>query len=547
MRILVAVMALFIQSLYSQNFYGGDSFNNAETIPSFNEKHTLIKNTTDSRYVKFDLKRGEGVTVRLTAHVNSDSLSMHAYTPDNQSSPFEQAYYIYDGQTKTISFTATVSGTYYFKISGSAGLGDIEVYQSFYTAGVKDDDFAYHSSSLTAKYITSGNHAKDKFDHWHRFIAHQGDEITIGLTAHVNSDSLSMHAYTPDNQSSPFEQAYYIYDGQTKTISFTAQLTGVYYLKISGPEGNYDLTINGVVADADSDNDGLSNSVEMVRGTRPDKVDTNENGISDYIEAKNGKIGRYQTEWSRTDMASATDFSFAKPLPYFDVPFSLDKDTNDKYIKFSLQSGEDVVVLLTAHVNSDSLSMHAYTPDNQSSPFKQAYYIYDGKRKMIAFTASSSGTYYLKVAGSPGVADMAIYKASTSECIRDFHSTFSTAYPLRSGNHVKETDWSDYYRFDAELLDNITIDLTAHINSDSLHMYLYKPSDHDSAFKSAVNIYDGQTKTLSFEAYEEGTYYLKVKGAPGNYDLNLTGINEIPKKCDIDFSFISPLISYILY
>ncbi len=538
MKKLFLLIALFFtqgNALFAQSISGGASFEAASQIPTFNEMHSMSKDTTD-HYLKFNLLKGEGVTVMLTAHVNSGSMSMYTYTPENQSSYFRNATYIYDGTTELISFTARTSGTYYLRISGNPGLAEITVYQSFYTVSVSDTSRDFYGTFNTAKYLTTGNHTLNDsgFSNYFRFEAKRGDSISINLTAHLTSGSVSMYAYTPKNQSNYFKSTTYIYDDETDSLSFTAQTTGTYYLRVSANVGNIDFVLSGVRTDTDTDIDGLKNSVEYIRGTRTDSIDTNKNGISDYNEASLGKIGKYPIEWTLSDMSEATSPTTAKAIPYLNRPFSVDRDETSRYLKFDMKQGEGVDIRLTAHVNSGSMSMYAYTPENQSSYFRNATYIYDGTTELISFTAETTGTYYLRVSGDPGFADIAVYQwfdtPGVSDTSRDFYGTFDTAKYLTAGNHtLNDLGFSNYFRFEAKFLDEISIRMTPHLMSGSVSMYAYTPEDQSSYFESATYIDDGETGLISFTAYSEGIFYLRVNSQVGNIDFELNGVRPEPK------------------
>ena len=546
------LMFLLGQSVFAENITGGDSIATATVVPTFNEVHRMSKDTND-KYLKFDLQKGEGVSIILTGYMNSGSMNMYVYNPEDQSTYgyIESVFSIVNGETDAVSFTAHIAGTYYLKVTGSAGIADITVYQSFDTVGVSDSNRDFYHTFNTAFYLSEGDYTKsDQFSNYYRFEVEALDEITISLTASVNSGSMHMYVYSPEDQSSYIEYATSIVDGETDTISFTAYAVGVYYLKVTGDTGTYTLSLDGVKLNRDTDNDGLYNTAEYIRGTKIDRVDTNGNGIPDYNEAQNGTIGRYATEWNRADIANANSVIAAKEIPYYNAPISLDKDVNDKYFKFELQEGESLSIALTSHLNAGSMSMYAYSPEDQStySYIASAFSIGDSGTDAMSFTASTTGTYYLKVTGSAGMADIALYQSfdtvGVRDSNRDFHHTFNTAFYLSEGDYTKSNQFSDYYRFEVEVFDTITISLTASVNSGSMHMYVYSPEDQSTYgyIEYVTSIVDGETDTISFTAYTPGIYYLKVTGDTGIYNFSLNGVRENPDK-EIH---ITPVISYLL-
>ncbi|MCG6942194.1 MAG: hypothetical protein LJE69_13195, partial [Thiohalocapsa sp.] len=123
----------------------GLRFEDAEPIPLFDNPFSIDKQESDY-YLKFELFEGEGVTVALTAHVNSGSMSFYAYQPDDQNNSFASATYIGNGETKTASFTAKVGGTYWVKVTGSVGTADVAVYRAFFNAGVTDASRSFYST-----------------------------------------------------------------------------------------------------------------------------------------------------------------------------------------------------------------------------------------------------------------------------------------------------------------------------------------------------------------------------------------------------------------
>ncbi len=207
------------------------------------EKRTFTKDTDPPRYLNLPLQSGEGVTISLTARVDSGSMDYYVYAPDSNSS-FQHVYNIYDEQSRTVSFTARQSGTYKIKVTGSTGIAEIAVYKAFFNPGTKDSDRDFYRTKYTSSYLTSGSYDKNPYDRWFRFEGKKGDEIELELTAHLNSGSMDYYVYAPDSDSS-FQHVYNIYDEQSRTVSFTAQTTGTYYVKVTGSRGWFDMKLRG--------------------------------------------------------------------------------------------------------------------------------------------------------------------------------------------------------------------------------------------------------------------------------------------------------------
>ena len=194
------LMFLLDQSVFAQNITGGDSIATAAVVPTFNEVHTMSKDTS-YKYLKFDLQKGEGVTISITGYMNSGTMYLNAYAPEAESDyEFARTWGITNGETQIMSFTAYTAGVYYLEVLGSVGIVDIAVYQSFSTFGVTDSDRDFYHTFNTAYYLRGGNYTKsNQLSNYYRFEVQALDEIIISLAAHVSSGYMNMYVYPPEH------------------------------------------------------------------------------------------------------------------------------------------------------------------------------------------------------------------------------------------------------------------------------------------------------------------------------------------------------------
>ena len=150
--------------------------------------------------------------------------------------------------------------------------------------------------------------------------------------------------------------------------------------------------------------------------------------------------------------------------------------------------------------------------------------------------------------GPAGIADVAVYKSFDTVGVRDldrnFHQSANTAYYLSEGNYSKNNPLPDFYRFEVEVFDEISISLTAGMHSGYMHMVVYDdiPESSFGYIENVDYITDGEIGALSFTAYTSGVYYLAVLGSVGRYNLSINGVRENPDK-EVQ---IIPVITYLL-
>lgn len=408
----------------------------------------------------------------------------------------------------TDSLIALSADTYTLNISGSTygelASYDLGVFRAYFNPGVTDASRDFHSTKNTAKYASSGPKERNVYDlpDWYRFEVHQGDSVTVSLTPHTNSSSEMKLCLSELGVTSPFVCTN-VSDDTTGTNSFTAQVTGTYYITVDGPTGSYDLSVNGPIID-----------------------DLNLDAYSSFINQP--------IMFSRNDLSASTSIETAQPIPFFDAWFRSDYEGEvDRYFSFDLQAGDGaslVIVPLTYSPNGLNYTVISVYPPSGKYPVAKESVLNDIGQ--VSFTAETAGTYYIKVEGGASLLDLGVFRAyfnpGVTEASRDFHSTHYTAKYASSGPKDRNVyGLSDWYRFEAHQGDSITVSLTPHSNSSSKMRFDILESDgvswydeiYNSVHKEVVN---GATGTFSFTA-DTKTYYIAVSGPPGWYDLSVVG------------------------
>lgn len=501
----------------------------AMAIPYF-DKAFSAEHDGDDRFFAFNLREGEGVTIKLNAIVNRSSQRFSVIQPDDNERYFTISHAANASAPATISFIAAVGGTYYVRLMGAAGRAEIAVYNAFFNPGVNDHQRQFLSSFNTAGYLIPGQYDLGELDRYHRFEARAGDEVTLSLTGGGNVGVQRMHIFGPESASALRNSAS-VLRNQTTTESFVAKITGVYYVKVAGAIGTYFLEASGIRPDADDDQDGLSNTAELARGTRIDLVDTNHSGLSDLQEALAGRLGINPAQYSQADLRQASSFAFAKPIPYQDKPFSIAFDSNDRYFTFDVTAGESYTLTLAPRVARGKQSLSVYAANNQARPLLSPNGVSNGDTLSASFTATVSGKYWLKISGSLGSADVAVYNAfsnpGTVDAQRDFYGSPNTAQLLVSGEYTKQLSLDSFFRFHAVAGEEVSLSFSPSINLASMRLAVFEPENLTSALFSSNPIHNNQTTNHTFTATTSGFYFVRVSGVGGLFDLQVAGITPV--------------------
>lgn len=231
---------------------------------------------------------------------------------------------------------------------------DWAIYHGFANPDISDQHRQYSNSRTTAFYLRAG-----EFDPRNvsvqRFEARAGERVRFNVTAlkYFSTRTSSVYAtevavYAGKDPAAPAVQHYGdsgITSGTPISFDFIAAKTDVYFLVVKG-EGRYRTELEQVRADADDDQDGLSNTTELYRGLDPANNDTNGNGVSDADDIRQGNTGLYAAEWHYNRVRHATTKEQAVEVPVLNQKFSIDEVDGWFWLKIPVKANQPFAVLL---------------------------------------------------------------------------------------------------------------------------------------------------------------------------------------------------------
>jgi uncharacterized protein YjdB len=523
--ILYSILLLFILVFVYPLKVNAVPITNAKTI-AFDSLVEYEHRTNTEDWYKISLKAGEGVSFLLSARLNTGYLNYVIY--DENDNVLTYADYIYNGGHEVRDFYAKKSGNYYIKVNGG-GLGKYKLaaYRSWFNAGVEDKLRSFQSNYWTAKYIKPGKFVMNEYGQvYYRFVAKKGSNIAFNLKPYITTGRYELHLY--DINGKYLTGNSYVYSGETATISYSVPHNQVYYLRVIGGSGEYDLSYTGLESDSDSDNDNLKDAAEYWQGLDPKNSDTDMDGLTDYNELLTGKDPNTKLEYPYSSLEKSTSMTSAFQLPVFDQNISVEHRTlGETWFKFNLKQNEAVRIFAQSMVNNNYLNFVLY--DSNGNYISYIDYLYNQNNKTMYFKPSLTGTYYLKVyGGAQGKYRLGVHHTwddtGITDNMRAYSSTLDTAKYISSGNKIMSNYGLDAYRFKAKEEVQFSINMKAYTTSGYYSISLY--DEYGNYLTSQSYIYNGESKTISYTPALDGTYYITVSGPSGNYDLSFTGIES---------------------
>jgi pimeloyl-ACP methyl ester carboxylesterase len=428
----------------------------------------------------------------------------------------------------TTSFTANSTGTYYISAgpvldSASSGYFDLGVYRAFWNTAANDASRTFSGTKASALYLTTGNHVlKPPFLEWSRFNVTTGGRVQIDVATYLvgggSSGAITMTVY--DDGGSVIASTSGGYSHAKVSLSFISNMTSVYYLRIDtngATGGYYSLDATGIAADTDSDNDGLTDSMEYHRGTDPKQQDSNGDGIADGAQ---DILAARMTVLSPVDNSSmATALVVTSDM--MDRIFAARTRNADHYYKIQMQQGEGLSIEFSQHFLGSNGNNGEVTVFNEqgitivsSSDYAPSY-----TRLSLSFTANATGVYYIRCGGVKpfsGYYELGLFRAYWNQGLveraRSYSGTAITALPLAAGTHLLKSPYHNWYRFPVTLGEVVQFDVTPYLNGSNSNQIDLLVTDEAGTVVASRSGPAGAptTTTLKFTSYVNGTYRLGI-------------------------------------
>ncbi|MBK1813866.1 Ig-like domain-containing protein [Clostridium sp. YIM B02505] len=529
---------------------------------------------TSQHFYKLNLLEDEVATIVLRSNnFPSVSTDFNIYDQDGKN------YQTYSSTNSSYSnytvkdIRANRTSTFYIGIpskKSTYGNYEIGVFKGWKNVDQKDDERNYFGSYSTARYLKSGTYnIENRFEdpkRYFRFMAKEGDKIAINLKNNGTNDPLdgwitdeTLNEIKHTKQSNGYT---YINNGETGSLEYTIPADGMYYFVTDCYYSSYDgvgtmeISFEGIRQEEDTDKDGVFDSTEKWRGTDPNKVDSDGDGISDYDELKNGSSPIIDNNLVTSDSAGDTK-SNAIEVKNFDklVSTKISSET-DTWFKFNLLQGQQVNIDALLRV-SYTTYFHCYLRDKNGNLIQEI----DSQSRnstgadkgyLYSFTASKTDTYYLDFNGSSfGRIDLTLRNSwrnpSVKDSERDYDYTFATSKYITDGRKVLPNNGlgNKYFRFTANVNNLISIKLKDIISSGDLKGYVVDKTGNTVFTLANVNdkndtgISSNETASAQYKVPSTGVYYLVVSGTYGVFDLTTSGING---DIDSDVDGVSDII-----
>lgn len=525
--------------VYSSTVAAQTSQATALQLPAYNTTISdSIIASSGSKWWKFDLKSGEGITATIKANLNAGQINLILY--DEDTNVLAGAYSISNEGFQDFSWKAQESGTYYFRIvsSTSTTLGQYElaVYPAWYNTNVVDTDRNFYFSRETARYLSNGTyeHTADVYENWFRFTAKSKESVSVTITDISNTNFLSMELI--NSRGKRFFSSSVIQSGGSATINVESLEDGVYYVRVYGSSsGYYALSATNIEIDSDLDNDGLYNSVEYFHKSNVSDSDSNANGVADFMELNAGTKPGFYSSYLDSEVSQTNETSSATPIPYKNKEFNAEYSTDTYHLwKFEGKAQDKITVVLTPNIPSDILGELRFRVFNATnlSLIETGSYAVNGQITLSDIELPDNGTYIIQIqdltTGTDvrGSYDLSIYKGWDNEgeidSDRDFYHSKETAKYLSDGTYsflskrgVSNIYLNDYFVFYANAgIFNLSLTGISNEEGVSATLYYY---DSNSSLSSISNIGANETKTLSETIFIPGYYYLEINGGIGSY------------------------------
>ncbi len=432
------------------------------------------------------------------------------------------------------------------------------IYNSFANPDVADQQRQFAKTDATSFYLQAGEFDSRQVT-VQRFEARRGERVRFKVTALKHFPEIDAHSWSmsfavsagKDNRDVPIQ---YFDESQVKTgiaqtFDFVAASTNVYFLTVGG-SGRYKVEPLQLRADADDDQDGLSNTAELYRGLDWADADTNNNGTNDAEDIRQGRFGVYPLEWDYSQVQEATSEARAVEVPLINQKFTIANVTGNFVLKIPVKANQPFTIL-----QKDLALQYASGAEiKQVRPQKDGWYYHYVQVSTLFPEHLMFGIFMSFGSTNPAAA-------------AEFSSSYYSARPLtadlfQTGQNVNSTT-TTYFRFEAIANQRVTLSLqleNIESGDQSLRMNVDAPVDQTkSDFREQLrpvqiaSVHVTKYKTdaqISFLPPTSGTYYLNFTGwsdgtTPPNANLRIVSTG-VPPERDSDQDGLSNTAEYLI-
>jgi len=452
-----------------------------------------IETSDDHDWFKITLQAGTTYQLQATAagtkgslydpvlYLRDSSGTQLAYNDDASSSSLNSL----------ITYTPTSTGTYYLDVASYAS-GYSGSYSLSATASAPADD--YTATSATTGSVTVGSSSTGRIergsDHdWFKVTLQAGTTYQLQATTTGSSGSLADPVLYLRNSAGT--QLAYNDDASTSTanalINYTATSTGTYYLDVAGlsstQTGTYSLSATATVTDDYTATSATTGSVSV--------------GSS-----STGRIERGSDhDWFKVTLQAGTTYQ----------------------LQATTTGASGSLADPVLYLRNSAGTQLAYNDDASTST----------ANALINYTATSTGTYYLDVAGLSSTQTGTYSLSATATVTDDYTATSATTGSVsvgvgssRSGNIERSGD-HDWFKVTLQAGTTYQLQAASTGATGSLTdpmLYLRNSAGTELAYNDDAS-YTTRNALISYTPTSSGIYYLDVAGYSddtGTYNLSVT-------------------------
>ena len=263
-----------------------------------------FNNESDHDY-SFTFVKGQKIQIYMKAINNSSILSILAKPTKDRDYERELMKHSLGAESEIFTtFEVPETAEYIIRVSSSYnkyGTYLLGIEDSWQNVNSNVDSIRNNATLETANYLKNGKYKRHNEDYFY-FVLKENSEITLNITSSMALYN-DQHSFTILDRNGNKVRDIQIEDkswarnskDETLTIKYTAPITDLYYLKVTGSDGYIDINVEGIEENNDGNNDGLTDAQKLCYGLSLTETDTDGDGFSDYDELLYGTDAKEAT------------------------------------------------------------------------------------------------------------------------------------------------------------------------------------------------------------------------------------------------------------